>query len=122
MLKKLEREGSLRVVVRGTSSEEAMESGDEEVVIINGPGLEAEEEQHRNGEAEFVRMPLEGRMVSEIECQICGFKPRPTVSSFVVLTLPVPQKVCCISHKFSGDWNGNDGCCGAELCFPYRVH
>lgn len=40
----------------------------------------------------FDGMPLEGRLRSEIECQKCQFKPRPTLSTFVVLTLPVPQK------------------------------
>lgn len=39
-------------------------------------------------------MPLEGKLESEIECQKCHFKPGSTVSTFVVLTLPVPQKVC----------------------------
>lgn len=39
-------------------------------------------------------MPLEGKLESEIECQKCHFKPKSTISTFVVLTLPVPQKVC----------------------------
>lgn len=38
-------------------------------------------------------MPLEGKLRSEIECQTCRFKPTPKISTFVVLTLPVPQKV-----------------------------
>ena len=36
--------------------------------------------------------PFEGKLESQIECETCGFKPQPTVSSFVTLTLNVPQK------------------------------
>jgi ubiquitin carboxyl-terminal hydrolase 16 len=36
--------------------------------------------------------PLEGKMESQIECQTCGFKPRSSISSFVTLTLSVPQR------------------------------
>ncbi|KAH6854361.1 hypothetical protein B0I37DRAFT_302273 [Chaetomium sp. MPI-CAGE-AT-0009] len=35
--------------------------------------------------------PLEGRFESQIECLTCGFKPRPTASTFCTLTLNVPQ-------------------------------
>ncbi|KAL2269904.1 hypothetical protein VTJ83DRAFT_2088 [Remersonia thermophila] len=36
------------------------------------------------------RFPLEGEFESQIECLTCGFKPRPTTSSFCTLTLNVP--------------------------------
>lgn len=35
--------------------------------------------------------PLEGGSESQIECLTCGFKPKPTKSTFCVLTLSVPQ-------------------------------
>jgi ubiquitin carboxyl-terminal hydrolase 16 len=35
--------------------------------------------------------PMEGRYESQIECQTCGFKPKPTESTFCTLTLNVPQ-------------------------------
>ncbi|KAJ4304944.1 hypothetical protein N0V90_000472 [Kalmusia sp. IMI 367209] len=35
--------------------------------------------------------PFEGRIESQIECLTCGFKPKPTISTFVTLTLNVPQ-------------------------------
>ncbi|KAK8044475.1 Ubiquitin carboxyl-terminal hydrolase 16 [Apiospora rasikravindrae] len=35
--------------------------------------------------------PLEGKFESQIECQTCHFKPRPTASTFCSLTLSVPQ-------------------------------
>lgn len=35
--------------------------------------------------------PFEGKIESQIECQTCHFKPQPTVSTFVTLTLNVPQ-------------------------------
>lgn len=49
-------------------------------------------------------MPLEGKLESEIECQKCHFKPKSTVSTFVVLTLPVPQKVCPIGIYQGNTW------------------
>ncbi|KAI1863058.1 hypothetical protein JX265_009104 [Neoarthrinium moseri] len=35
--------------------------------------------------------PMEGKYESQIECQTCGFKPKPTESTFCTLTLNVPQ-------------------------------
>ncbi|KAI9704402.1 MAG: hypothetical protein M1836_007265 [Candelina mexicana] len=35
--------------------------------------------------------PLEGRIESQIECEYCHFKPNPTATTFVTLTLNVPQ-------------------------------
>lgn len=35
--------------------------------------------------------PFEGRIESQIECLTCGFKPKPAISTFVTLTLNVPQ-------------------------------
>ena len=36
--------------------------------------------------------PLEGTLESQIECLSCRFKPKPSVSTFVTLTLHVPQQ------------------------------
>jgi ubiquitin carboxyl-terminal hydrolase 16 len=35
--------------------------------------------------------PLEGKLEAQIECMTCHFKPKPSVSGFVTLTLNVPQ-------------------------------
>jgi ubiquitin carboxyl-terminal hydrolase 16 len=35
--------------------------------------------------------PLEGKIEAQIECMTCHFKPKPSVSGFVTLTLNVPQ-------------------------------
>jgi len=35
--------------------------------------------------------PLEGKLESQVECTHCHFKPKPSVSSFVTLTLHVPH-------------------------------
>ena len=35
--------------------------------------------------------PLEGQLESEVECSHCGFKPTPSKSSFLTLTLNVPH-------------------------------
>ncbi|KAI9815260.1 MAG: hypothetical protein M1827_002740 [Pycnora praestabilis] len=36
--------------------------------------------------------PFEGKIESQIECQTCRFKPKPSATTFVTLTLHVPQK------------------------------
>ncbi|KAI1479986.1 cysteine proteinase [Daldinia eschscholtzii] len=38
-----------------------------------------------------VGFPMEGQYESQIECQKCGFKPKPTENTFCTLTLNVPQ-------------------------------
>lgn len=43
------------------------------------------------GDSEPSRFPFEGKLESQIECSHCHFKPRPAASSFVSLTLHVPQ-------------------------------
>ncbi|KAA8914310.1 hypothetical protein FN846DRAFT_1011548 [Sphaerosporella brunnea] len=96
-LRKLEREdNSPRVLSQQAIEEVLEEAGEEEAtVVIEPPRLEDEEKpsvEQRQQESEFDGIPLEGRLVSEIECQTCQFTPKPTVSTFVVLTLPVPQK------------------------------
>lgn len=63
---------------------------EEDGVIINVENSDSNLEDETEDEG---GMPLEGKVESEIECQKCHFKPKPTVSTFVVLTLPVPQKV-----------------------------
>jgi ubiquitin carboxyl-terminal hydrolase 16 len=130
-LRKLEREEKPLVLkLNQLAIEEALtkdkEGEEEAVVIIEGPESSNSSEQQKNEEnptpteeSEFDGIPLEGRLVSEIECQTCGFKPKPTVSTFVVLTLPVPQKVgCCYLLPFvSIEWKIPDGCARALLRF-----
>jgi len=44
-----------------------------------------------DNEDEPFTFPLEGKHESQVECSHCHFKPRPHVSTFVTLTLHVPQ-------------------------------
>lgn len=67
------------------SREEAIGQGDTEVEVTPP----SDEEQ--DDEDEPLSFPLEGRLESQVECSHCRFKPRPHVSSFVTLTLHVPQ-------------------------------
>jgi ubiquitin carboxyl-terminal hydrolase 16 len=47
--------------------------------------------------------PFEGEMESQIECDFCQFKPRPAKSTFVTLTLNVPQKnYTTLNYCFDG--------------------
>ncbi|KAI1658321.1 cysteine proteinase [Daldinia decipiens] len=50
--------------------------------------VEAQGLPSRNEEDGF---PMEGKYESQIECQKCGFKPKPTENTFCTLTLNVPQ-------------------------------
>lgn len=55
-------------------------------------GGEGEEEADENGApTDEEGFPFEGKIESQIECQTCHFKPKPAVSTFVTLTLNVPQ-------------------------------
>jgi ubiquitin carboxyl-terminal hydrolase 16 len=51
----------------------------------------ADEPEHGTSPADEDGFPFEGKIESQIECQTCHFKPKPTVSTFVTLTLNVPQ-------------------------------
>jgi ubiquitin carboxyl-terminal hydrolase 16 len=57
------------------------------------PGSDDVEEEPEDDEAatDEEGFPFEGKIESQIECQTCHFKPKPTVSTFVTLTLNVPQ-------------------------------
>ncbi|GAB7345746.1 hypothetical protein MBLNU457_4017t1 [Dothideomycetes sp. NU457] len=48
--------------------------------------------------------PFEGKIESQIECTHCHFKPKPSVSDFVTLTLHVPQqgKATTLNACFDG--------------------
>lgn len=56
---------------------------DEDADTLGVPGLVGEEEEG---------FPLEGKIESRIECQTCSFVPKPHVSTFVTITLSVPQR------------------------------
>ena len=54
------------------------------------PPSDAEQDDDEDEDEPF-SFPLEGFLESQVECSHCHFKPRPHVSSFVTLTLNVPQ-------------------------------
>ncbi|PSK55939.1 hypothetical protein B9Z65_4817 [Elsinoe australis] len=49
------------------------------------------EDPDKDPEEKHPSFPFEGKIESQIECTHCKFKPRPSLSSFVTLTLHVPQ-------------------------------
>ncbi|KAF2761254.1 cysteine proteinase [Pseudovirgaria hyperparasitica] len=62
-----------------------------------------EEDQEKNVEDDEEGFPFEGKMESIIECQTCHFRPKPSVSTFVTLTLSVPQKTSAtLNNCFDG--------------------
>jgi len=70
----------VEAAVEGSSTLEA-------AVGVDGESVKQgkEEEEEEDG------FPLEGQFESQIECLTCGFKPRPTESTFCSLNLNVPQ-------------------------------
>jgi ubiquitin carboxyl-terminal hydrolase 16 len=54
----------------------------------DGPAAEEKEESSTLADEVF---PFEGKLEAHIECQTCGFKPKPATSTFVTLTMNVPQ-------------------------------
>ncbi|KAK8194843.1 hypothetical protein HDK77DRAFT_152074 [Phyllosticta capitalensis] len=69
----------------GTTAEKDREELLQEVT--NGDG-ESDHDDHDEHEEGF---PFEGQLESQIECLTCHFKPKPTASSFVTMTLNVPE-------------------------------
>ncbi|KXL51001.1 hypothetical protein M433DRAFT_149162 [Acidomyces richmondensis BFW] len=47
--------------------------------------------EETDNDLEESSFPLEGKLESQVECSHCHFKPKPSVSSFVTLTLHVPH-------------------------------
>ena len=58
-------------------------------------------EKPNNSEGNFQEdgFPLEGKLESQVECLTCRFKPKPSESSFVTLTLNVPYESSTTLNK-----------------------
>ncbi|ORY62451.1 uncharacterized protein BCR38DRAFT_346851 [Pseudomassariella vexata] len=70
--------------------------------------------------------PLEGKFESQIECQTCGFKPRPTENKFCTLTLNVPQASsttlnACIDGMFKTEYVDDFKCEKCRLLHARQV-
>jgi ubiquitin carboxyl-terminal hydrolase 16 len=50
-----------------------------------------EEEEEEEDDAETYTFPFEGKIESQVECSHCHFMPKPAASSFVTMTLNVPN-------------------------------
>jgi len=57
----------------------------------NGTTSDSEKKDEEQAEEEEEGFPLQGASESQIECLTCGFKPKPTATTFCSLTLNVPQ-------------------------------
>ena len=58
-------------------------------------------EKPEGGQNEYEEggFPLEGKIESQVECLTCRFKPKPSISSFVTLTLNVPYEPSTTLNK-----------------------
>ncbi|KAI5838672.1 hypothetical protein DFP73DRAFT_253231 [Morchella snyderi] len=110
-----EREESPILLNMDEADEEEVEKEEDGVIIhVENSDSNLDEIEDEGG------MPLEGKVESEIECQKCHFKPKPTVSTFVVLTLPVPQKSSttlseCIKGVLSTEYIDDFQCAKCRL-------
>ncbi|KAL7274456.1 hypothetical protein RUND412_002649 [Rhizina undulata] len=107
--------------------EEEDEEADEVVLFTPDEADDDGEKEEVKEQGEMFRpvdeeggVPFEGRIESEIECLTCGFKPKPTVSTFVVLTLPVPLKNSttlteCIEGALSSEYIDDYACAKCRL-------
>jgi ubiquitin carboxyl-terminal hydrolase 16 len=66
------------------------ETPDAKVVPSDEPEDEEDEEDEED-DAETYTFPFEGKIESQIECSHCHFMPKPAASSFVTMTLNVPN-------------------------------
>lgn len=67
-------------------NQEEVEEHENEERLVNGNTLTSATISTAEG------FPFEGRIESQIQCMYCGFRTKPTGSTFVSLTLNVPQK------------------------------
>lgn len=100
--RKWERERERRSRTARKESIEDVLDGSSSAAVSPADNLKEPSPSREKSEGLFEGMPLEGRLRSEIECQTCRFTPKSTLSTFVVLTLPVPQKVRAAGQR--GPW------------------
>jgi ubiquitin carboxyl-terminal hydrolase 16 len=92
--RRLAKKDGMELKANGTASdtEEIAEQFDithaQASAVANEPSTAAADDDSALEEEGF---PFEGRIESQIECMTCHFKPKPSVSTFVTLTLNVPQ-------------------------------
>jgi ubiquitin carboxyl-terminal hydrolase 16 len=70
--------------------------------------------------------PMEGSYESQIECLTCGFKPRPTMSTFCTLTLNVPQTTsttlnACFDGIFKTEYIDDFKCANCRLVHALKI-
>lgn len=89
------RQQGLRITTSETASErrEIVEQFGVAPPEPSGSNTKDEDAEEEEGEPALNEegFPFEGKIESQIECETCHFKPKPTVSTFVTLTLNVPQ-------------------------------
>jgi ubiquitin carboxyl-terminal hydrolase 16 len=73
----------------------------EKVERIVATDAEEELENHDDNDDENDEdFPFEGKMESQVECETCHFKPKPTISAFLSLTLHVPETSTTLNSCF----------------------
>ncbi|KAK7755510.1 hypothetical protein SLS62_002442 [Diatrype stigma] len=82
-----EQISGLQLSMNGTDSKDFKETGATGHRQQHHELISSQEDQEEDEEG----FPFEGTYENQIECQKCGFKPKPTESTFCTLTLSVPQ-------------------------------
>ncbi|KAF2487632.1 hypothetical protein BDY17DRAFT_289318 [Neohortaea acidophila] len=74
---------------------------EEAAATARGDSSQTPDIDDTDAEEQFT-FPFEGKLESQVECSYCHFKPKPHVSSFVTLTLNVPQSAGSLNSCFDG--------------------
>lgn len=84
-----------------TASENARTRASQKTLPSDGPDSQTTADSNPTGQdlarkdarvGDKDAFPFEGRIETQIQCQHCGFRTRPSATTFVSLTLNVPQK------------------------------
>ena len=84
-----------------TAAENARKRAEQKTLHAEGPAADEAPEPESSREdlarkearvGDKDAFPFEGRIETQIQCQYCGFKTKPSATTFVSLTLNVPQK------------------------------
>ncbi|GAP82837.1 putative ubiquitin carboxyl-terminal hydrolase [Rosellinia necatrix] len=87
------------------------------------PTIQAESTALDDNEEGF---PMEGAYESQIECKVCGFRTKPTLSTFCTLTLSVPQSKSsslnsCLDGFFKTEYVDDYRCERCRLMYAKKL-
>lgn len=97
-------QGTSEPPIKSAGNVEESESPQDSKIVTPEPGQAPNESTDEDPEKDEHIFPLEGRLESQVECTHCHFKSKPSVSTFLTLTLAVPhqQTSATLNECFDG--------------------